>query len=960
MSPPEVAKVGDVLAGRYELLRQVGAGGSGVVFAARDRELQQDVALKIPRALDASARDRLREEVRTARAVAHANVCRVFDLTSWESSDGERVFLTMELLEGPSLTEALDEEGAFSASETLRLAADLASGIDAIHAAGLVHGDIKSSNVLLVGPPESRRAVIADFGLAHVRGSGGGGGTAAFVAPEQLTGAAEPASDVYSLGVLLHHAVTGELPFRDKTRVGQLLARTREPGQTTRPGRLGAVIDECLRADPKSRPTAAALVAQVEASSAAMPRGRSRLAAAALAAVATLLLIALLFRGFEDPEALRAHSTRPIVAVLGFQEPPESHEAAAWFGALLAQGLRESLARTASIRTLDHEETFLAVRPDAQSDATAVDRRLGAAAVLVGRFEPAGDAGTLRLEVELHSAQRPAASSNPTFVAQTAPDEWRSGLEVLSAKIIDAVAPPGAERERPRLATAERPSILPQSDEAARSYAEALDHLLAADTNAAIASLQRALDFEGDHAGLLKQLAKAHGHRGDDAKAAEVARRALTAAQGAERGELLEIEAQLSTFEHRWDRAVELYSALWEFYPDRNDYGIELARAQDRAAQLDEATATLERLRQRRISPVETVETDLVEALVSFHRGDATRAVERGEAAVREAEEQGIPRLQAQAHDLLAFYKRRTDSTAAERRDHIEKALALFRDLGERGGEASSLLRLAVSVRDEGDLLRAEPLFLEALELARLVGDLRIEARALSSLAQLVDQQGRLSEGLKLKQAVTENYRERDIRQGLAINTENIGITYFKLGQLGEALRHLHAAGELYQELGDELGVRWTPYYVGRVWMHMGDLDLAASSFATARRSAERDGDPGLHFHLDFEDALLAFERGEHAEAIERIRSNLAESRDSGQARWVADGSLLLARALLADGRTAAARAAALEAREYYVDQSVPARQIEADTVLLEIALEDSTGGDLEERRSALAGETRR
>jgi serine/threonine-protein kinase len=203
---------GKTLAGRYDVLELLGAGGMGAVYSAHDRELDEVVALKVIHT-DLADRpeivERFRREVKLARRVTHANIARTFELGS---ADGV-MFCTMELVDGESLRERLVRERKLGVAEAIAIAIAVCEGLAAAHAAGIVHRDIKPDNVLL---RTDGRIVLADFGIAALTtGDGDLSGTPAYMAPEQARGEpATPATDVYAVGVVLYEMVTGTRAFR--------------------------------------------------------------------------------------------------------------------------------------------------------------------------------------------------------------------------------------------------------------------------------------------------------------------------------------------------------------------------------------------------------------------------------------------------------------------------------------------------------------------------------------------------------------------------------------------------------------------------------------------------------------------------------------------------------------------------------------------------------------------------
>jgi len=247
----------EVMGERFRIERRLGAGGMGEVYAAHDDVLGADVALKMMKpelAQSSVALERFRREISLARRVTDPHVCRVFDVGE---IDG-RVFLTMELLDGKPLL------GPLSIDELDRIAPQLVHGLAALHAAGIVHRDFKTANVMIVGD----RAVITDFGLArsieqdsHLTIDGGFLGTPAYMAPEQVEGrVATFASDVYALGVVLFELATGQLPFTGDTGMAIATARLKQDPpkpsslRAELPAKWDAIIACCLARDPSARP----------------------------------------------------------------------------------------------------------------------------------------------------------------------------------------------------------------------------------------------------------------------------------------------------------------------------------------------------------------------------------------------------------------------------------------------------------------------------------------------------------------------------------------------------------------------------------------------------------------------------------------------------------------------------------------------------------------------------------
>lgn len=255
-----------VLFNRYRLLREIGRGGMGVVWLARDERLQRDVAIKHVATRGATAaqaektRQRaLREAQSIARLRRHPHVIAIHGVEEDESG----VWLVLEYVPSQSLQQRIDEAGPLGVAETARIGAQIADALDATHAAGIQHRDVKPSNVLL---GHDGNAWLTDFGISHlteypsVTATGAIAGTFAFLAPEIAAGGEVSAkADIFSLGATLYTAVEGRPPFGTSNNPFQLLDRVRS-GFADRPSRAGALeplLRNVMVPDPARRPDAA-------------------------------------------------------------------------------------------------------------------------------------------------------------------------------------------------------------------------------------------------------------------------------------------------------------------------------------------------------------------------------------------------------------------------------------------------------------------------------------------------------------------------------------------------------------------------------------------------------------------------------------------------------------------------------------------------------------------------------
>lgn len=257
-----VVDVTSALENRYQILQEIGRGGMGIVFQAYDKQLRENVAIKVLSPFlghDNESLERLRREVTAARKITHPNVIKIFDIAEAAGLH----YITMEYFPGQNLRQHISRKGPLSLQEGLQILFQICDGLEAAHTQGIIHRDLKSQNIII---GENGQVKIIDLGLArasHLDGMTATGlimGTPEYMSPEQVMGRrVDERSDLYSLGIIFHEVFTARVPFTGETpiAVGYKHLKEEAPSlnslQTSLPKKLSAMVDRLLQKDPANR-----------------------------------------------------------------------------------------------------------------------------------------------------------------------------------------------------------------------------------------------------------------------------------------------------------------------------------------------------------------------------------------------------------------------------------------------------------------------------------------------------------------------------------------------------------------------------------------------------------------------------------------------------------------------------------------------------------------------------------
>lgn len=893
--PAPVFSPGELVAGRYRIVRYLGQGAAGEVYGAEDLHLRSRVALKVLRpgaSRDPQSIERFKREILLARRVSHPNVCRIFDLGVHEVTGGGEggysslLFLTMEWLEGETLARRIQEAGAFDEGPAVAIVRQLCRGLAAAHDAGVVHRDLKSSNILLVPGPEGERTVITDFGLARsshqssdgqtLTEAGGLLGTPAYMAPEQVAGlAATAASDLYALGVVLYEMLTGSLPFHGESPLEVAVKRLREPPtpiDTYRAGisaRFRAAIERCMAREPEARfasaeavigfldpPTlllgaerlprrrpakyvvAGLIVALVAAG--ALWKGlsgrRSHAADAALAPAAAA--------GRESAAATATNApARRAIAVLGFANATGRPEAQ-WLSSALSEMLTSELAATDAVRAVPGEVVAQA-RQDlglSLSSSLGVEtlarlrRILGADLVLLGSFTAQGGAeAPLRVDLRLQATD---GSYTKPF-----------SIEGSEGKIFALVRQGGESLRRElgigELADSAVPALEiahPASAEAVRLYAGGIEALRSFEPGRARELLERAIATDPEFPLARAALAAAWSDLGYDEQALAAAGEARKRSGKLSRSDQLMVEGLERRLSRDWPRAIEIAATLWRFYPDDLEQGLALAQVELEAGESTAALATVAELRRLPAPPGEDPRIDLVEARAAGMLSDFHRQLAIADRAAARAESAGSRSILARARFEQGSAQRKLgDSNRAA--ELFEAARRLGGELGDRAFVAIVSQSLANLEQSRGDFARAESLYEEARSTFEAIGNRRRAARVQVSLGLVASERGDLQRARGLYESAEATLSELGDRRGAAAAAANLGtMLYLQWDLAGAEKRHQEALAT-FRQLEDRSREIVALANLGQIRRELGDFADSDRFWQQALELARATGD---------------------------------------------------------------------------------------------------------------------
>ena len=861
--------VGETIS-HYRVREQIGAGGMGVVYLAYDERLERQVAIKVlPSGVltDEDARRRFRREALTLSRLNHPNVATIFDFDTEKGSD----FLVTEFIAGSALDERLSH-GSLPQAEIVVLGIQIAQGLAAAHAQGVVHRDLKPANMRLTS---DGRLKILDFGLAQLieieteisrtmslTTSQQISGTLPYMAPEQLRG--EPADarvDIWAAGAVLYEMATGKRPFPETN--GPLLIDAilnRNPisphtlNPTVSPG-LENIILKALEKDPAQRyATATELAADLErltAGVAPLARPQKSQWAPITIGIAAILLLSAVTIGFFQKISKPHESSstqvpaRRSVAVLGFKNLSGRSDTA-WLSTALSEMLTTELAAGEKLLTISGENVAR-VKSDLslpETDTLAPDtlarvrRNLGSDFVVLGSYLDMGSGrdDQVRLDLRLQDA----------IAGET--------LAVVSAKGTEAqldqlVTSAGAQL-RQKLGIGDVSDVdaytvkasMPSNVAAARLYSEGLEKLRHFDVLAARDLLLKAVESDPQHAATYVALSAAWSSLGYDGKAEQAAKRAFDLSANLSNQERLRVQGQYYETSSQSDKAIASYRALFGLAPDNLDYGLKLANAQITGGKPSDAMSTIAALRKLPPPEGEDLRIDLAETRAAHWLSDFKREQELATRIVEQGQKLGARLLVARARlSQCSALRNLGDIKGAI--PACQEAQRISAESGDRFGVATALNNIGNALYDQGDLAGARKSYEEVVRIDRELGNQAGVAGALDNIASVMGDQGDDATAKKLSQQALEIYRMTDDKINIAATLNNIAAELVTEGNLIETQKVFQESLQIGREIGSSTAVATALTNLGDTRLALGDTAGSKQAYEEALSLFEKAGE---------------------------------------------------------------------------------------------------------------------
>jgi eukaryotic-like serine/threonine-protein kinase len=868
---------GHLLAQRYEVLSQLGEGGMGAVYKARDVELGRMVALKVIRpdlARNRAILDRFKQELILATQVTHRNVVRIYDLGE---ADGIK-FITMEYVEGEDLASVLHRRTKLPPKEAVGIIEQVCRALQAAHNVGVIHRDLKPQNIM---EEKSGRILVMDFGLAktlegdRMTQTGAMVGTMEYMSPEQaLAGNLDQRSDIFSLGLIFYELLTGATPFRAESALASLIKRTQERVvpvselDSSVPSELSQIVGRCLERDVALRyQSASELLADLELW---LGTGKSGIIAARLrpgpnrwvaenkplltgASALLLLLVAVMAYFLTRPKAVappevkqEVQAARPrSLAILPFRNSSGDAKDD-WIGSTVADMLSTDIGQSAHLHTVSTDRMHqvlsdLHVGPETAVDPDVLRRvaQFSNADVLVsGQYAIFGDQVVIDASIRdlVHDQTIPVKARAqvkdlPSAIDSLA-DSVRKNLS-LSADVVEELK-----------AQSFKPSST--SVDALREFNQGSVLMRAGKNLDAQKHLQMATNLDPDFALAFSGLADVQADLGFQSDAEQSSIRAMNLAQhqNLPLPEKYLINAGNARIMKDNKKAMEAYENLSRSLPGDVDVQYELGVLYLQNGDYDKARATFANVLKNDPKNIKALwQTGVVETLT----GNPQAAL-----------------------------------------DALTQGLTLSIQLDNQEQRALILLDMGIAYRELNKPEEALHNYQESIAINEKIGQKWGLSAGLNEMADFEASSGKPDAALASYNKSLTLLREIGMKADIANTLMNMGTVYQDLGKFDQALDVFKQALQIQRESGDKAYEAQCLHNIAEVYLTMGDSDNAFTYYQQALQVREKLGVPG-DIAETLEGLSLAYTTsGQYEQAMAALMRALELARKAGDERRVA------------------------------------------------------------------------
>ncbi len=880
-TPKEEITRGTILAGRYEIIEELGKGGMGNVYRVVDNKINEEVALKLLKpeiAADKTILERFSNELKLARKIVHKNVGRMYHL----GEDKGTHFITMEYVSGQDLKGLIRQTGQLAVGTVINIAKQVCDGMEEAHKLGVIHRDLKPNNIMIDREGNVR---ILDFGIARslkekgITGAGVIIGTPEYMSPEQVEGKeADQRADIYSLGVILYEMVTGRVPFEGDTPLSIAYKHKHEAPQDPRkinaqiPEDLSSLVLRCLEKDKEKRyQSSGELCAELENIEKGIPTTQleierkipltskeitvtfrlKKFFVPALVIVALAIIAVLIWQLLPQKEVVPPPSGKPSLAVLYFENNTGDESLSHYRKAIsdllitdLSQSKYLKILSGASLYNILREMNLLEEKSYSSKDLKEISARGGVEHILLGNFTKAGE--NFRVSIMLHDAktaelitsERADGRGEESIFSMV--DELTRRIKLnfnISPKLIAADIDRNIEE------------ITTSSPEALKYYSEAVLNFLSGGSLNHISLFEKAIAVDPDFAMAYRALGAAYSNVGNVEKRREYLQKAMELSDRVSDREKYIIQGTYySRSEKTWAKAIEAYQKLLELYPDDIFGNANLPGLYSRIGKNDKAIELSEKARQ--YLP-KSAAVYCNSAYYYFTQGLYDKAEE-----ILIYYEKNISENISYIKVFLAFsflFRNKYDLALAE----IERSLSF-----DPSNQTSIRIKGDIYLF-KGDFIQAEREYSKLMEKEDSIQIVKARLGALYFLqGKINESNAQVEKGLELQKILGRNSRTPDFNLQLAYRYLRVGLNEKALELCNGALSY---AIDIEREDWQSLAL----YFKGLTFIGMKSMDETQRTADELKEIAEEslnEKDIRWYYHLL---GLIELEKKDFSSAVE-------------------------------------------------------------------------------------------